>query len=133
MTIHQRKDHLILLGKFLGEFATENASENAYPQNQPLYEKFDMEIDRAKHYNGWFTRENIEFSLKQWSEALTEDNLNTWLTPYDTGNISPKTVGIIMAGNISPVGFHDFISVFLSRQKVLFHYSTKQPLSYPAS
>ena len=131
MTIHQRKDHLILLGKFLGEFATENASENAYPQNQPLYEKFDMEIDRAKHYNGWFTRENIEFSLKQWSEALTEDNLNTWLTPYDTGNISPKTVGIIMAGNIPLVGFHDFISVLLSGHKVLVKQSSNDQRLLP--
>src|SRR5690606_23088506 len=131
MTIHQRKDHLILLGKFLGEFATENASENAYPQNQPLYEKFDMEIDKAKHYNGWFTRENIEFSLKQWSEALTEDNLNTWLTPYDTGNISPKTVGIIMAGNIPLVGFHDFISVLLSGHNVLVKQSSNDQRLLP--
>ena len=131
MTIQQRKDHLILVGKFLREFSAENASANTDFRNHPLYEKFNLEIDRAKHYNGWFTRENIEFSLNQWSEALTEGNLNTWLAPYDLGNISPKTVGIIMAGNIPLVGFHDFISVLLSGHKVLVKQSSNDQRLLP--
>src|SRR5690606_24908047 len=112
-----RKDHLLMLGKFLGQFTSEIVPGNL--EKHPLYERMEMEIDRAKHYNGWFTRENIEFSLQQWSEALTEKNLETWLKPYDLKNNPSKTVGIIMAGNIPLVGFHDFISVLLSGHKVL--------------
>jgi hypothetical protein len=33
-------------------------------------------------------------------------------------NVTPKTVGLVLAGNIPLVGFHDFISVLLSGHKV---------------
>ncbi len=131
MTIQQRIEHLIQLGKFLSKFDL-NEYENVIESGSPsLTEKMEIEIDKAKHYNGWYTRENIIFSLKQWSEALTRENLDMWLEPYQFNHDGSKTVGIIMAGNIPLVGFHDFISALLSGNKVLVKQSSNDQRLLP--
>lgn len=76
--------------------------------------------DRAERENGWFTQENIETSVNNIAnEFLEEQKLREWASKY---TISDKdlTVGIVMAGNIPLVGFHDFLCVYISgkRQKV---------------
>jgi hypothetical protein len=38
---------------------------------------------------------------------------------YDFSKIEPKKVGLILAGNIPLVGFHDFLSVLISGHDVL--------------
>jgi hypothetical protein len=45
--------------------------------------------------------------------------LNKWLTPYDFSNTNIKKVGLVLAGNIPLVGFHDFLSVLISGHDVL--------------
>ncbi len=125
MTIQQRKEHLIKLGKFLGRFDVNEEGKDVNLLSDSFYEKMEKEIAAAKHYNGWFTPENIRFSLNQWSKALTQENLDRWLEPYDLTQKNPKTVGIIMAGNIPLVGFHDFISVLVSGNNVLVKQSSK--------
>ncbi|MBC8645014.1 hypothetical protein H9W95_16215 [Flavobacterium lindanitolerans] len=54
-----------------------------------------------------------------WAEALTKENLNQWLSKYNLENVGGKTVGLVLAGNIPLVGFHDFLSVLISGHKVL--------------
>lgn len=131
MTLKHRKDHLIKLGEFLGQFSNGISSKTKNSGTHKLNERMEMEIDRAIHYNGWFTRDNIEFSLNQWSKALTKENIETWLKPYDLSPNKSKTVGIIMAGNIPLVGFHDFISVLLSGHKVLVKQSSNDQRLLP--
>ncbi len=130
MTIQQRKDHLIQLGKFLGR-CDGLLNEKEDLTSSPFIERMEKEIESAKHYNGWFTKENILFSIKQWSQALTRENLDKWLAPYNFPNTGSKTVGIIMAGNIPLVGFHDFISVLLSGNKVLVKQSSNDQRLLP--
>ena len=83
---------------------------------QNLSEEEMLEIGyRANSQNGWFTPEQVKYTLKYWAKALETNNLDTWLQPYAIPeNAQPKKVGIIMAGNIPLVGFHDLISVLLS-------------------
>lgn len=120
MTIEDRKAHFIKLGEFLANFEL-NPQKKPVIENEYLeiYTELNKKIDAAVHYNGWFTRENVIFSLQQWSEALTRKSLDQWLDPYDLSEIEPKTVGIVMAGNIPLVGFHDFLSVLLAGHKVV--------------
>jgi hypothetical protein len=61
----------------------------------------------------------VHHAIQSWANALTEQNLNQWLSKYDFSNIKSKTVGLILAGNIPLVGFHDFLSVLISGHKVL--------------
>jgi len=70
----------------------------------------------ASLHNGWFTREFINLSVKNIvAQFLQEGKLQNWINHYRLNdNIIPKNVGIVMAGNIPLVGFHDFLSVFIS-------------------
>lgn len=92
-------------------------------------------IESAKHHNGWFDKENVLFALSQWAGLLTINNLEKWLSSYQLPIILPKTIGVIMAGNIPLVGFHDFLCVLISGHKVLVKQSSNdnQLLPYIAS
>lgn len=61
--------------------------------------------------NKWFTYISIRHSLLYWSEQLKKDKLYNWIKNYNIPIKKYKKVGIIMAGNIPLVGFHDFFYV----------------------
>jgi len=132
MTIEERKSYFVELGKFLSLFEDKtNKSVKIAPHNERFFNELNEKIDQSIHYNGWFTRENIIFSLQQWSKALTTSNLDTWLEPYQFNQGEQKTVAIVMAGNIPLVGFHDFLSVLISGHKVLVKPSTNDKQLLP--
>ena len=125
MTIQQRKSHFIELGKFLNQFRRDEIKlKKDVKNNAEFFELFKEQIERAIHYNGWFTPDNILFNLEGWSRSLTEEKLDKWLKPYNFENIESKTVGIVLAGNIPLVGLHDFISVLISGHNVLIKQSS---------
>ncbi|MCP4459495.1 MAG: acyl-CoA reductase [Cytophagales bacterium] len=68
----------------------------------------------AKARNGWFTHENIARSLQGITHLLRDEKLKEWVSVYRLEPEVPKIVGIIMAGNIPMVGFHDLLCVLLS-------------------
>ncbi len=81
-----------------------------------------QEIKQQAFYkNGWFTPEFIQHSANQIAHNfLTRNALEKWVAHYHIDdNIQPKNVGIVMAGNIPMVGFHDMLAVFISG-----HYQT---------
>ncbi|SKB33778.1 Acyl-CoA reductase (LuxC) [Salegentibacter holothuriorum] len=132
MTIEERKSYFVEVGKFLSLFGGEtNNSVKITPQSERFFNELNDKIDQAIHYNGWFTRENVIFSLQQWSKALTTSNLDTWLKSYEFSPEKQKTVAIVMAGNIPLVGFHDFISVLISGHKVLVKQSSNDKQLLP--
>jgi len=83
------------------------------------------EWQQVKHtasiHNGWFTPGFIDLSINNIIERyLDENDLRAWVKDYSIIDPpSPKNIGIVMAGNIPMVGFHDFLSVFISG-----HYQT---------
>jgi len=120
MTLEHKNSIFIKLGKFLAQFSeVENTKCQSVLHNDLYFDKFIDLIQLSPSHNGWYTNENVYFAIQSWAEALTEDNLNQWLNRYNLDTISPKTVGLVLAGNIPLVGFHDFISVLLSGHKVL--------------
>lgn len=88
-------------------------------------------VHSAYIYNGWFTPASVKSVFEGIASWLTEEELNEWVGKYDIKNKSPKTVAIIMAGNIPLVGFHDFISVFLSGNKALIKLSSSDNQLFP--
>tara|TARA_R110000737_G_scaffold135022_1_gene166219 strand:+ start:1085 stop:2131 length:1047 start_codon:yes stop_codon:yes gene_type:complete len=120
-------DAFVKLGKYLTDFC-----DKCYSENAEVDSELKEIVERAGHHNGWFTEDNILFSLQQWGDLLTEENLNEWLSNYSFSNESkPKTVGIVMAGNIPLVGFHDFLCVLLSGNKVLAKLSSNDKILLP--
>lgn len=132
MTLTERKNAFITLGNFLSQFTgkTPIRKENI-PHNELFFDGMLHQLKLAEEHNGWFTKENLNFALKGWSETLTESNLSTWLSAYSFENVSPKKVAIIMAGNIPLVGFHDFLSVLISNHQVLVKQSNKDKQLLP--
>ena len=105
------------LGRFLSQFSLEqNNKTETVLHNDLFYDRFVDLIHLSQSHNGWFTPEQVYHSVESWAKALQEDNLNQWLSNYDFSNVHPKTVGLILAGNIPLVGFHDFLSVLISVQ-----------------
>lgn len=86
-------------------------------------------LGQAFIHNPWFTEEFCKYAIgsiaRQW---LTTDALTQWVTPYNIHNLNPenpKTVAVIMAGNVPFVGFHDMLSVLISGHKFLGKISSK--------
>lgn len=95
------------------------------------YEKLQALVKRQFHLNGWFTEDAVLHVFKGWGEQLTIENLNTFISNY-TFEDSPKKVGVIMAGNIPLVGFHDFLCVLLSGNSVVIKLSSDDKTLLPA-
>ncbi|MDX9704273.1 MAG: acyl-CoA reductase [Weeksellaceae bacterium] len=89
-----------------------------------LENKFLQSIQKAESENPWFTRENIFLALEQWAKVLTTTDLENWTKQYKYTE-NPKRVGVIMAGNIPLVGFHDLLSVLLSGHQLIVKTSSK--------
>lgn len=122
MNVEARIKPFSLLGNSLKRFL--NHAEATSDKENNFFTILNEKIDNAIHYNGWFTKENILFSLNQWSLALEEKKLENWISNYSIDEEKNLTVAIIMAGNIPLVGFHDFLCVLLSGNKVLIKQSS---------
>ena len=125
MSLEKRINAFVELGNFMRQFSRQKIKKNsAVLYNDLFFEAFTSQIKRAKEFNGWFTEENILFAFEKWSNQLTKNKLDNWTSIYNLDNKTPKTIAVIMAGNIPLVGFHDFLSVLLSGNKVLVKQSS---------
>ncbi len=80
---------------------------------------------KATQENGWFTEESITLAFEGLLTLLDGARLMTWASAYSPEPESPKTVGVAMAGNIPLVGFHDFLSVLISGNRIKYKPSSK--------
>ena len=111
MNLAERIDLMVSLGKYLL-----SDDEDWATVKQKAFEK-----------NGWFTPEFINLATDNIvTEFLQKDKLESWAASYYLDdNIMAKNVGIVMAGNIPLVGFHDFLSVFIAGHKQTIKLSSK--------
>ncbi len=82
---------------------------------------------KASIANGWFTPEFIELAVKNIKDEFLDDNkLAAWIKHYHIDDtIASKNVGVVMAGNIPLVGFHDFLAVFVAGHSQTIKLSSK--------
>lgn len=132
MSLDKRKKAFIELGNFLGQFTSDAIvkKENIL-FNDLFFEVFDLQIKRTQEYNSWFTPNNVLFALESWSKALTKSSIEQWLTTYTFPETTTKTIAVIMAGNIPLVGFHDFLCVAISGNKILAKLSSNDKYFIP--
>ena len=120
MTLETKKSVFVELGKFLAQFSENNTLKNpAVLHNETFFDAFVDLIHLSQSHNGWYTPEQVYFSIQSWAEALTDANLTEWLSIYDLEKNKTKNVALILAGNIPLVGFHDFLSVLITGNNVL--------------
>jgi hypothetical protein len=101
MDVQQRIELMVGLGQYMQENGTEWQAVKA----------------NAVLNNSWFTHQFVEIAVKNIVENfLQETALKNWASHYKIPNQNPQpqNVGIVMAGNLPLVGFHDFVCVFIS-------------------
>jgi hypothetical protein len=94
----------------------------------------DEVIAKAAMHNPWFKEDFSRNAIQAISDRmLTASKLYEWLSKYDIGDDSEtdKTVGIIMAGNLPLVGFHDFLCVYILGYKIRIKLSGKDEVLFP--
>lgn len=75
----------------------------------------EVKANAAAH-NGWFITDFIDLAVTNICTVfLQPEKLTAWANHYHLDdNIQGKNIGVVMAGNIPLVGFHDFLCVFVS-------------------
>jgi hypothetical protein len=127
MTIQQRISALSKWGSAL-QALIDDLPEN--PEN-PLFKA----IVQAKNKNAWFVKSNSINALKEICNLLESNSLNKLLKAYielEKGVVAPKVIGIVMAGNIPLVGFHDLLCVLVSGHKAKVRLSSDDSVLIPA-
>lgn len=115
MSLEKKINAFEELGFFLTQYSSNQKQENLTNLNQKFYSDFEILMNNQKPYNGWFTPENVALAVDAVAKTLTKEGLQKWLSNYEfKENIIQKRVGVVMAGNIPLVGFHDFLSVLMS-------------------
>ncbi len=112
MLLHERIKSLTELGK---------SWENLHSP------EIDSVIQKAKSQNPWFTEANILNALSAIrDEYLNANALQKVINKYHIDdNVAMKTIGLILAGNIPLVGFHDVLCCYICGHKALIKYSDK--------
>ncbi|MGK7396818.1 MAG: acyl-CoA reductase [Candidatus Cyclobacteriaceae bacterium M3_2C_046] len=87
----------------------------------------EMIYSQARAHNGWFTRESIDKALEGICHYVDAQNLNFWLKNYEIELKPAQSIGLVLAGNIPLVGFHDFLCVILSGHNVMAKLSHQDP------
>ncbi|MBC7946493.1 MAG: acyl-CoA reductase [Chitinophagaceae bacterium] len=101
MTLQQRIDLLVRLGEYM------QSEETAWLETK----------ERSSRENGWFIPEFVEMATQSIARNFLErELLEEWTSNYHLPalNTNPRRVGIVMAGNIPLVGFHDLLCVYIA-------------------
>lgn len=126
MTVEKRIKAFAKLGDFLSQFQPVGIVKNdTAVMNDVFFDPFSQQVNRAYEFNGWFTKDNVLTAFSKWGKILNYNNLNDWTSQYDLNPTKALNIGVIMAGNIPLVGFHDFLSVLISGH----HITAKQSSS----
>jgi Acyl-CoA reductase (LuxC) len=117
MNLVKRLNSLVELGKRLT------------PENEML----QAIVRRTAFHNAWFTEANQWQAIGEiCTHFLDRTKLDKWANNTDDSSVPRmKTVGLILAGNIPLVGFHDIICVYVAGHKSLMKLSEKDPYLMP--
>lgn len=117
MTLKERIEVLVQLGDHLRQTS----------------EYREAVIHRAFHHNQWFTKENQRLAIQAIAEQfLDRAKLEAWLSDYSIPErTEPKQIGLVLAGNLPLVGFHDVLCVFVAGHYAQIKLSDKDPYLLP--
>lgn len=81
-------------------------------------------INSSQQYNAWFTPENTAKAVAAIAEMLNPKDLHAWIEDNDSPG-TPLNIGLVLAGNIPLVGFHDILAVLGSGNRALIKLSSQ--------
>jgi hypothetical protein len=118
MDLENRINLLVELGEFMqsGDIAWKEAK------------------NKTSQHNAWFTPDFTELSIHQIvKHFLQRELLEKWTNEYQVSGreLNSKKVGLVMAGNIPLVGFHDFLCCFICGLQPFLKLSSRDPWLFP--
>jgi len=131
MDLKKRIKAFLKLGESLKQFSSEQDND----LNASLHAFLGEKIDKAVYENSWFTRDDIISAFKGIGDMLAEEKTAAWISEYQGLKKqieNPQTVGVVNAGNIPLVGFHDFLCILISGNNYLGKLSSKDKVLLPA-
>ncbi len=123
MKLEERITALANWGDALGREVGAEATEGAFGTSKMS----------AFQHNGWFDEQNIDHALEGIAFMLEQKKLEEWIGRYDLANTTPRSVGIIMAGNLPLVGMHDLITSLVLGHKAILKLSGDDNILLPAA
>ncbi|SNR94262.1 Acyl-CoA reductase (LuxC) [Belliella buryatensis] len=103
MTLSERIDAFVQLGEIIKNLSNE---------------KFESLAWRVENNNSWFTPDHTKLALNGLELFLERAALETWTDQYNIDSkLMTKEIGVLMAGNIPAVGFHDLLAVLITGHK----------------
>jgi len=135
MDLQQRISSFASLGAMLRAFVTGPAVSRPGPVSVQGWEADLLDaMEASGKDNGWFTRDSMLMALSYWGDMLDLTHIETWLARYNPAlekASAAKKVGVIMAGNIPMVGFHDLLTVLLSGNRLVGRLSSQDQRIIP--
>ncbi|ALI98250.1 acyl-CoA reductase [Rufibacter tibetensis] len=118
LTLDQRLSAFIKLGDYLRDLPEEDRN---------------YMVRRAGQHNNFFDQPNVTAALIGIAGMLEQHQLTTWVNSYNLPqtNEAPKKVGVVMAGNIPAVGFHDALCILISGHILQAKPSSDDPFLLP--
>jgi len=93
-------------------------------------EDFDSLAAKIENNNNWFTPEQTRSAFNALAFQLDLDKIQEWIGKYDLEDLpNTKDIGILMAGNIPAVGFHDLLSVLIAGHHAYVKLSSSDKVS----
>ena len=118
MEIEERISAFHTLGKYLKEYVGLQTGDFLSQSTEAdIFSDLDDAVKQAEIENPWFTRENILIALNSISGSLERPRIEHFIQPYGERLVNqkpPRTIGVVMAGNIPVVGFHDFFCILMA-------------------
>jgi len=127
MNINKRINDFTILGKVLRSFGEDKNYQIAIDlAGRDFVNQLNESIESDFHYNGWFVPKNIRKAMVGLAYMLEKEKLEKWIEQYSEIKKvrNPFRVGIVMAGNIPLVGFHDLLSVLISGNNAVIKMSS---------
>jgi hypothetical protein len=88
-------------------------------------DKLKATMDDEHHYNAWFTPASVQTAMVSIGNMLNKDDLLKWLNRYKIDSSANKKVGLVLAGNIPMVGFHDVLCLLITGNHALIKASSQ--------
>ncbi|MCU0408448.1 MAG: acyl-CoA reductase [Bacteroidales bacterium] len=122
MTLSERIQAFSELGQALRDSLSGNAGPGIMKSGE-----FNEFIETRQIKNSWFTPGNVRLAVSSIASELTPENLKSWCDRYpQLAEVTPpRKIGVVMAGNIPLVGFHDMLSVLITGNSILAKISSR--------
>lgn len=131
MTIDERVKCLVKTGRILESILLTTNESNLISTSE---KKLFSSISSVQYKNSWFSEWSVRNALEGIVKMLGEKDLLEFLASYYKPLLKKDkvyNVGLVMAGNIPLVGFHDFVCVFLAGDTAKIKLSSEDDVLFP--